>query len=137
MSSATAISLSAFHDQTQVVLTSLAASPRCGDDLIDKPILDQLPTFKSPNLDALLLDNSYLYLECELMKVVEGFDEFGLIAGKITGAFVAPDSKIYSEIDAEEMIRAAPLLSYLAYGRFAEISRTYAFPFPSGFESGK
>jgi flavin reductase (DIM6/NTAB) family NADH-FMN oxidoreductase RutF len=126
-----------FPRPDQVVLASLSASPRCDEDLLDKPIIEFLPTFKAPHLDALLLENSYLQLECELVKVIEGFDEFGIIAGKITGAYVADDSKVYSELDLDQLILNSPLLAYVAYGRFAQVSKTHAFPFPNGFEKGK
>lgn len=125
-----------FPKPDQVVLASLAASPRCGDSLSDKPILDSLPHFMSSKVDAPFLEYSYLYLECELVKVVEGFGEFGLIAGKITGAYVDEGSKIWSEGDSGALLHEHPLLAYIAYGRFAMIKDTYEFPFPRGFESG-
>jgi len=125
-----------FPRPDQVVLASLAASPRCGRQLDDKPILRGLPTFRSRIIDALFLKHSYLYLECRLVKIVEGFGRFGLIAGKIIGAHVDENSKIWSEGDNDSMIHDNPLLAYVAYGRFATIKETHEFPFPKGFEKG-
>lgn len=123
-----------FPRPDQVVLASLAASPRCGDDHKIKAIVEGLPTFKSEKIDALFVKNAYLYLECKLEKIVDGFGEFSLIAGKITGAYVCDDSMRISEGDDQQMIYQAPMLAYLPYGRFAEIKNTLAFPYPQGME---
>ena len=123
-----------FPRPDQVVLASLAASPRCGDDIKIKSVISELPTFKSENIDALFVKDAYLYLECELVKIIDGFGEFSLIAGKITGAFVNRDSLRISEGDDQKMIYQAPMLAYLPYGRFAEIKNTLAFPYPEGME---
>lgn len=118
----------------QVTLASLAASPRCGDVHGEKPDLLGLPAFPAPRVDALFLGGSYLYLECELDRIVEGFGEFGLIAGKISGAYVRPDCMKVTDGDDAAMIRECPMMAYLAYGRFAAIGDSLAFPFPRGFE---
>lgn len=120
----------------QVTITSLAASPRCGEDNAEKPVISGLPTVAAPHIDTLFLRDAYLCLECRLLDVMEGFGEFGLIAGEITGAYVDEDYKIYSELSDDELIRKSPLLAYIAYGRFATIEDTMAFPFPRGFETG-
>jgi flavin reductase (DIM6/NTAB) family NADH-FMN oxidoreductase RutF len=125
-----------FPKPDQVVLTSLAASPRCGDHLTEKPILQGLPTVKSKNIDALFLKDSHVYLECSLFKVIQGFGSFGLIAGKITSAWVDEDSKVWSGSDPASLINSNPLLAYIATGRFASIKETHEFPFPKGFEKG-
>ena len=123
-----------FPRPDQVTLASLAASPRCGDPDVPKPDLLGLPTFRAFQLDALFLKDAYLYLECELDRIVEGFGEFGLIAGRIIGAYVQEDSLKVADADDGAMIHQAPLLSYLAYGRFAEVRNSLAFPFPKGFQ---
>ena len=123
-----------FPRPDQVILTSLAASPRCGFENKMEGIIKNLPTFKSKNIDALFVKEAYLYLECELMKIIDGFGEFSLIAGKITGAYVNNDSLRISEGDDQQMIYQAPLLAYLPYGRFATIKDTFAFPYPQGMD---
>ncbi len=123
-----------FPRPDQVVLASLAASPRCGEEVKTKPIVAGLPTFKSENIDALFVKNAYLYLECKLVKIIDGFGEFSLITGKITSAFVSNDSLRISDGDDQQMIYQAPMLAYLPYGRFAEIKNTLTFPYPEGME---
>ena len=90
----------------------------------------------APGMDAPFLKDSYLMLECTLDRIVEGFGEFGLIAGKITAVYVDPESMRVSEGDDGDMIRDNPLMAYLPYGRFAKIKETYVFPLPVGFETG-
>lgn len=123
-----------FPRPDQVVLVSLAASPRCGEGDSSKTIVKGLPTFHSKKIDALFVENSYLYLECELLKIVDGFGDYSLIAGKITGAYIESDSLKISEGDDQKMIYEVPMLAYLQHGRFARIQDTYAFPFPEGFQ---
>ncbi len=117
-----------------VVMGSLAALPRCGASHALKPIVEGLPTRKAKNMDALFLKNAYLFLECELHQIIDGFGENSLIAGKIIAAEVDEDSYRASDRDEQRMIFDAPLLAYLPYGRFAEIKNSYAFPYPKGFK---
>lgn len=123
-----------FPKPDQVVLTSLAASPRCGDEGNDKPIIPQLPMIKAPNIDAMFLKEGYLYFECAHDRTIDGFGDFSLICGKITGAYVDKDYKRISEQDEQTLVANSPLLAYLAYGRFAEIKDSKAFPFPKNFK---
>lgn len=122
-----------FPRPEQVTLTSLTASPRCGEATKAKPVLQGLPTFPAFQVDALFLKDAYLYLECELDRIIEGFGAFSLISGRIIGAYVQADSLKVADADAGAMIHQAPLLTYLAYGRFAEIKDSFAFPFPKDF----
>ena len=55
----------------QLVMTSLAASPRCGDE--DKPALGALPVFPAARVDGVLLSGGSAFLECELERIVDGF----------------------------------------------------------------
>lgn len=125
-----------FPRPDQVTLASLAASPRCGENNTQKPIVDGLPMITAPGMDAPFLKDSYLALECTLDRIVEGFGDFGLIAGKISAAYLDPESMRVSEGDDGDMIRENPLMAYLPYGRFAQIKETFVFPMPKGFENG-
>jgi flavin reductase (DIM6/NTAB) family NADH-FMN oxidoreductase RutF len=116
----------------QVVLASLCAAPRCEDSA--KPIVDALQTRPASVVEGVLLAQSYLFLECELERTVDGFGENSLVVGRIVHAAVAPDSVRTLERDRRDMIRNAPLLAYLPPGRFARIEETFSFPFPEGFE---
>ena len=118
----------------KVLLASLAASPRVESDNYSKTILEGLPTVRAEQIDALFIRDSYLFLECRLHKVIDDFGQNSLITGRIIGAYVRSEYLRESEKDEQEMIHAAPLLSYLAYGRFAEIRQSYAFPFPKDFK---
>ena len=117
----------------QVVLTSLSASPRCDDQFLEKPIVRTLPTRKCKQIDCLFFNDSYLFLECELFKIIDGFDEYSIITGRIKEALVDKNYLKVSEKDEQKQIIENPLLAYVAQGRFAKISETYNFPFPKGF----
>jgi flavin reductase (DIM6/NTAB) family NADH-FMN oxidoreductase RutF len=118
----------------QVTLTSLSASSRDRDFSESKRIIEALPTIKAETVDALLLTNSYLYLECELFKIIDGFDQNSIITGKIIKAYAEKDYIRISELDEQEQIKNNPLLAYIANGRFATISQTFNFPFPKDFK---
>ena len=85
-------------------------------------------------MDALLVADSYLYLECELFKIIDGFDENSIITGKIKKAFAHNNYLCISEQDEQQHIKNNPLLAYIAFGRFAKIEQTYNFPFPKDFK---
>lgn len=124
-----------FPKPDQVVLSSLAASPRCEEEGHEKLILSGLPLRMAPTVDAPFLEGSYLFFECEHLKTVDGFGQHSLICGRITAAFVDEAYLRTSEQDEQEQIYHHPLLAYLAYGRFAEIRESRAFPFPRDFKN--
>ena len=74
-----------------------------------------------------------MFLECELFKIIDGFDEYSIITGRIKEALVDKNYLKVSEKDEQKQINENPLLAYVAQGRFAKISETYNFPFPKGF----
>ena len=117
---------------SQTVLASLAASPRCDDG--SKPITQALPTFAGERIDAPLVEGGYLFLECELDQIIDGFGENSLITGQIVNARIAEDALRTSDQDDEDLLMNAPLLAYLYPGRFAEISHTTQMPLPAGFK---
>lgn len=118
-----------------VVLASLAASPRCGDD--SKPALQALPTFPAQSIDGQFLTQGSLFFECQLDRVVDGFGENSLIAGRIVAAHLLPDALRSMDRDDQESVAAAPLLAYVSPGRYATIDRSMSFPFPKGFQRKK
>ncbi|MGD8348763.1 MAG: flavin reductase [Gammaproteobacteria bacterium] len=117
---------------SQTVLASLAATPRSDDG--SKPITRALPTFAAESVNAAFVEDGYLFLECELERMVDGLDENSLIIGRILSARVAEDALRGSDRDDEDLIYASPLLAYLYPGRFAEISGSAGLPFPAGFK---
>ena len=118
---------------SQVVLTSLAAAPRDDDDT--KPALALLPTRPARTIDGVFLEDGYLFLECSLERIIDDFGENSLIAGRVVAAQVAEDALRLSEREDADVLLAAPLMAYLAPGRYAEIRSAQAFPYPVGFTS--
>ena len=117
---------------SQTVLASLAASARCSDG--SKPITQALPTFAASQVDAPLVQNGYLFLECELEQKIDHLGENSLIIGNIVSARVAEDQLRSSDQDDGELLSREPLLAYLYPGRFAEISHSTQLPLPAGFK---
>jgi len=116
---------------SQVLLASLAASPRCGDG--EKAALRALPTFPAIGVDGVLLRDGYFFLECQLDRVVDGFGRNSLVVGHILAARADPDALRTLDREDDELVHAQPLLAYLHPGRFATIDRSHGFPFPKGF----
>jgi flavin reductase (DIM6/NTAB) family NADH-FMN oxidoreductase RutF len=116
---------------TQLVLTSLAAAPRCGDDT--KPSLLALPTFPASQVDGVFVTDAYIFLECTLDRIIDGFGVNSLITGRIAAAHVHEDALRTSDREDQELIHTAPLLAYLYPGRIANIGDSYSFPFPLDF----
>jgi flavin reductase (DIM6/NTAB) family NADH-FMN oxidoreductase RutF len=114
-----------------VLLASLAAAPRCEDR--SKPSLLVLPTFPARKVDGVLVKGCYLYLECTLRSVVDGFGPNSLIVGDVVAAAAHEDALRAEERDEGDQIFQSPLLAYVSPGRLAEIRQTTAFPFPKGF----
>ena len=120
-----------FPRPEQVVLTSLSAAPRTEDDA--KLSLMALPTLSASVIDGVFLEDAYLFLECELDRIIDGFGENSLIAGKVVAAHVDEDALRVSDLDDQDLISHAPLLVYLPPGRYAKIDRSSSFPFHSGY----
>lgn len=118
----------------QVALASLSATPRSDDNLGTKPIIQALPRIKGSRVDALCLESSYLFLECKLFKIIDGFNENSIITGKIIAAHVDKNYLKVSEKDEQQQLSENPLLVYIFQGRFAKITETYNFPFPKNFK---
>ena len=117
---------------SQAVLASLAASPRCDDG--SKPIAGALPTFRAKQVDAPLLRDGYLFLECSLHRIIDDLDENSLIIGQVQTARVAADALRSSDRDDGDLVVASPLLAYLYPGRFAEVAESALMPMPEGFK---
>ena len=114
----------------QLVLTSLAASPRCEDEA--KPALDALPVFTARRVAGVLVEGCGAFLECELDRIVDGFGRNSLVVGRVIAARVAADMLRLHEGEDAALIHDAPLLAYLNPGRFASIEDSFSFPFPAG-----
>jgi flavin reductase (DIM6/NTAB) family NADH-FMN oxidoreductase RutF len=116
---------------SDVLLASLAAAPRCEDQ--SKPSLMVLPTFPAREVDGVLVEGSYLFLECALHSILDGFGPNSLIIGNVVAAWAQEDAVRDVERDEADQIFAFPMLAYVSPGRLAEIRQTMAFPFPIGY----
>jgi flavin reductase (DIM6/NTAB) family NADH-FMN oxidoreductase RutF len=116
---------------SQVLQASLAAAPRCEGD--EKPSLNLLATRPATRVEGVLLEDAYLHFECETERIVEDLGPNVLVIGRIVEALVAEDAVRGADRDDEELVFEAPLLTYVAPGRYAEVSKTLAFPFHAGW----
>lgn len=117
---------------SQVISTSLAATPRCDDQ--SKPSLQALATFSATRVDAPLLQDGYFHLECELEQVVDDLGENSLLIGRIVAAQAHAEALRSPDRDDSDLVRDLPMLGYLHPGRYATISDTHAFPFSQNLD---
>jgi flavin reductase (DIM6/NTAB) family NADH-FMN oxidoreductase RutF len=117
----------------QILEASLAAAPRCGEDDA-KPSLAAISQMPAEVVDGVFVENGYLYLECELDRIVDDLGVNSLIISRIVAAHVDEDSLRRDDRDDQDLIHDSPLLAYLHPGRFAAIEVTRSFPFPAGMK---
>ena len=117
---------------SQVLIASLAASPRMEEG--SKPIIDYFDTFPARTVEGGFIDDGYLYFECRHFRTIDGFGENCLITGEIVAAYGDDKFLRHKQADDQETIHGSPLLAYLPPGRFAEIDRSNAFPFPESMK---
>lgn len=120
-----------FPKPSQVLIASLAAAPRCEDG--SQPSLEVLRTFPASVVDGVLLEDASVHLECETYKIFDDFGSNSLITGRVVEAHISESAIRRSDRDDEEAVFEAPLLAYVSPGRYAEVSRTFAFPFHEGW----
>lgn len=118
---------------SQVLLASLAASPRCGDDNA-KPVLGAFDTIPAKSIEGRFVADGQVFLECERFKVIDGFGDNSLITGRIKAAQVHKAALRVSERDDQEVLGAAPQLAYIHPWRYAVIEATHRFPAPEGMK---
>jgi flavin reductase (DIM6/NTAB) family NADH-FMN oxidoreductase RutF len=120
-----------FPNHFQIVQASLAASQREPDGT--KPALAALPTFPARAVDGVLVHGCYLFLECELDRLVELEDGAGLVIGRVVAASAREDAIREPDRDDDELLRHVSPLAYLSPSRFASVEETHSFPFPASF----
>ena len=123
-----------FVKPDQILLSSLAAIPRCEVKDFSHEITNQIPTVTSNDGGSIFLKDSYVMLDCSSYKIIDGFDDYSLITGKINSAKVHKNYKIISDEGDQKQIYDHPLLAYIAQGRFASIKETLSYPYPKGFQ---
>lgn len=119
-----------FPRPEQIVMASISAAPRDEDE--EKPSLTVLPTFSASRVEGVFLQDAYLFLECQLDRIIDGFGENSLIVGKIVAAQINKRALRVAEQDDQDLIAQAPLLAYLSPGRYAKIEKSLSFPFHTG-----
>lgn len=122
-----------FPRPTEVVPASLAATPRDGEE--HTPGLEALPTAPARTVEGVWLRDSYAVLECRLERIVDGFEDYGLVVGRIVEARVRRESLRLTERSDADLLLRAPLLAYLSPGRYAKVDESYVFPFPAEFQA--
>jgi flavin reductase (DIM6/NTAB) family NADH-FMN oxidoreductase RutF len=120
-----------FPNHFQVVQASLAASRREPDGT--KPALAALPTFSARAVDGVLVHGCYLFLECELDRLVGLDEDTTLVLGRVVAASAREDAIRDPDRDDAELLRHVSPLAYLSPSRFASIQETHSFPFPASF----
>jgi flavin reductase (DIM6/NTAB) family NADH-FMN oxidoreductase RutF len=120
-----------FPRPNAIVASSLAASPRCDDDT--KPALGLLSRRRATTVDGVLIDDCYLYLECTLHSMLDGFGANSLIIGDVVAASACEDYLRMDDRDGGEQLFQSPLLVYISPGRYATLRETAQFPLPEGF----
>ena len=110
----------------------MAAGPRIEDG--SKPTLAALETVPASMVDGVLVSGAYLWLECALERMLEGFGDNTLIIGRVLA--VSADERVVRspETGDRDPIRDAPLLAYLSPGRFASVEQSSSFPFHVEFQ---
>jgi flavin reductase (DIM6/NTAB) family NADH-FMN oxidoreductase RutF len=121
-----------FPRPEQIVEASLAAAPREEDS--SKPSLAAVPVFPATAVDGVLVRDAYLWLECELDRVVDGFGRNTLIVGRVVAASADERALRVSDGDDADLIHQLPLLAYLSPGRFASVSESFSFPYHVNFK---
>jgi len=120
-----------FPSPAQIEQISMAAGPRKEDG--SKPTLGVLRTFPASAVDGVLVSGAYLWLECVLERVLEGFGDSSLIVGRVVAA-AADERSLRSDPEQDdELLQRSPLLAYLSPGRFAGVGETEPFPFRADF----
>src|SRR5690606_12677731 len=99
----------------------------------DKPGLTALETRPATVVDGVLVEGCGLYLECELVQILDGFGENSLVIGRVVAALAEERVLRMHDRDDADLVHDAPLLAYVSPGRFAAISESLAFPFPADF----
>lgn len=115
----------------RILHATLAAGERLEDG--SKPTLGAVPTFPARHVDGVLVEGCYLYLECELDRVIDGFGKNSLIVGRIVASCARQEFVRGADGDDADLLQRLSPIVYVSPGRFGIVRETYSFPFPIGF----
>ncbi len=116
----------------QLIETSLTSSPRSDDKT--KPALKSIETFPAIEMEGHFVKDGYIFLECRINKIIDGFGDNSLILGEIVAARAWSDVLKNPSHTDDEVIYNHPNLVYVSPGRYAIVDETYAFPYPENFK---
>lgn len=119
-----------FPNPSSVVVTSLTASTRREEQ--GKAVLHAVPTSRATTMDGIFVADSYLFLECVLDRIVDGFGDDSLICGLIRRAAVSKESLRIFDEDDQTLLERRPLLAFLAPEHYAILKSTHRFPVRNG-----
>lgn len=120
-----------FPRADRILHATLAAGERLADS--SKPTVATVPLFPARSVDGVLVEGCALYLECTLDRIVDGFGENSLIAGRVVAAAARREFIRGPDVDDEDLLDRLDPLVYLSPGRWGIVRETYTFPFPIGF----
>lgn len=120
-----------FPRPEQIVESSLAAGGRYEGDA--KPALAAVPTAAARVVDGRVVEGCPLYLECELVRIVDGLGSASLIVGRVVAAFAAREALRGADVDDADLVHRLGLLAYLHPGRFAVLRESLSFPYLEDF----
>jgi flavin reductase (DIM6/NTAB) family NADH-FMN oxidoreductase RutF len=109
----------------------MAAGARLDDR--SKPTLAAVPVIPARTVDGVLVEGCMLYLECALERVIDGFGDNSVIAGRVVGASAPRAALRAADVDDADLLHELGPLVYLAPGRFGVVRETNSFPFPVDF----
>jgi flavin reductase (DIM6/NTAB) family NADH-FMN oxidoreductase RutF len=109
----------------------MAAGARLDDH--SKPTLAAVPVSPARKVDGVLVEGCALYLECALERVIDGFGDNSVIAGRVVAASAPQAALRGADVDDADLLHELGPLVYLAPGRFAVVRETNSFPFPVDF----
>lgn len=119
-----------FPQPHQAVAVGQAAAPRY-DEV--KSSLVAVPTIEATTVEGVLLKDAALWLECELDRIVTGFDDRDFIVGRIVAASAPRWAIRDPDRDDADLLHDHPPLAFLAPARFGAVGDTLSFPFPADF----
>lgn len=117
---------------SHVLLAAISASPPRADDPL--PSLEALATFPASRIQPPFVTGGYLFLECRLTRIIDGFGDASLIVGRIVAAHADEDACRATDRDDADLVFANPLLAFLPPDRYAVLDDSRSFPFPAGFK---
>lgn len=119
----------------QIEQVAKTATPREGDEgEPSKAGLEEVATFPAQEIDGVLMEGAYLFLECQMERTIDRLGKNSLVIGGIVAAYVHEDALRAPDREDEECLQQVPLLAYIDPGRYATVRESESFPFPNGFQ---